>query len=251
VPGLTGVVEVAGSVDPGFYCARLRDGTVKCWGEGGGGALGDGNLAVHRVTVPGPAVVGLSGVVRLAAAPSPSATVGPSGHACAVLSSGKVMCWGANGHQALGSSGPDSAVPVEAVSSAFAGFSDVCTGRSFACALERTGFPVCSADNQSGLLGRGTTSMGGEHSGPYVMGDGAYKALSCGGRTACGIKGDGSLWCWGVVTDPDAPLLVPTKLEPSGVEQVALGDEQSAGGLLSQDRGPGRLLGRQHCGHAR
>jgi alpha-tubulin suppressor-like RCC1 family protein len=224
VPGLNLVGSVAGSLLPNFYCASLAGGTVKCWGHGDGGNLGDGDLSAHVVAVPGPSVAGLIGAVRIAAAPGRTAAGAFSGHACALLSSGKVMCWGAGGLHALGGRSTDSAVPIEPVPTFF-GYDDVCAGKSFVCALERTGFPICWGDNEFGQLGLGTTSTGGEANGTYVEGDGAFKSVSCGGRTACGIKGDGSLWCWGVVTDPKVPLLVPTKLEPSGVEQVSIGDE--------------------------
>lgn len=85
----------------GFTCAVLRSGRVKCWGENYGGQLG--NLAAHygqyglaeRSLTP----VQVSGIT--------TATQVSAGkrHACALLSDGRVKCWGDNGYGQLGDGG--------------------------------------------------------------------------------------------------------------------------------------------------
>ncbi len=67
---------------PGFACARLRSGEVRCWGDNHRAQLGDGTL--QRREQPQP-VAGLSDAIHLS-------IEGDS--ACAVRKNGTVMCWG-------------------------------------------------------------------------------------------------------------------------------------------------------------
>lgn len=105
VTGLTsGVTSVSGD---GTWCALTASGGVECWGNNANGRLGNGST-VPFSTVP-VQVTGLtSGVTSLSA----GGIV-----ACAVTSSGQVMCWGDNTYGGLGIGttgvGTSSSVPVE------------------------------------------------------------------------------------------------------------------------------------------
>jgi hypothetical protein len=103
VPGLSsGVAAVA--VGTSHSCAVMLSGAVKCWGYNVHGQLGDGTTVASQVPVD---VVGLSsGVVALA--------VGDR-HACALLATGAVKCWGDNSTGQLGNLGGGSLVPVDVV----------------------------------------------------------------------------------------------------------------------------------------
>ncbi|MEX0786813.1 MAG: hypothetical protein WD939_09265, partial [Dehalococcoidia bacterium] len=80
---LTGIAAI--SLGGDLSCALLGDRSVMCWGENEHGQLGDGTTS-DRTTATG--VVGLSrGVVAAGAGRN---------HACAVLLSGEVRCWGMN-----------------------------------------------------------------------------------------------------------------------------------------------------------
>jgi alpha-tubulin suppressor-like RCC1 family protein len=87
----------------GHSCAVLVDGTVQCWGDNSGGQLGSGSTSDQPSAVPG-TVKGLSQVVGLSCGDI---------HTCAVVSGGKVYCWGSNdfGQLGYGSSGGDIASP--------------------------------------------------------------------------------------------------------------------------------------------
>lgn len=96
----------------GFTCAVLRSGRIKCWGEKGSGQLG--NLAAHyghygleeRSLTP----VQVSGITN--------ATQVSAGnrHACALLSDGRVKCWGDNSYGQLGDGGTDAnPTPVDVI----------------------------------------------------------------------------------------------------------------------------------------
>jgi alpha-tubulin suppressor-like RCC1 family protein len=66
----------------GHTCAVLADGTVRCWGSGIFGQLGNGDLENSSTPV---AVLGITSASSLA--------VG-SQHSCARLTGGSVRCWG-------------------------------------------------------------------------------------------------------------------------------------------------------------
>ncbi|MEI8257005.1 MAG: RCC1 domain-containing protein, partial [Deltaproteobacteria bacterium] len=86
VQGLTDAVEIASG--DGFDCARLRDGTVRCWGTNESGQLGNGGHGAATIAEP-VTVQGLSGVTGLT-------LLGNT--ACARLADGSVQCWGVVGH---------------------------------------------------------------------------------------------------------------------------------------------------------
>lgn len=80
-PNLAKIDNVAG------HCARIRDGSVRCWAV---------DLRSRVVS----AVAGVAKAARLAAS---------SSHACAVISDGQVVCWGSNRFGALGRGEADGA----------------------------------------------------------------------------------------------------------------------------------------------
>ncbi len=67
-------------------CARLNDGTVRCWGSNADGQLGNGDVMRRDQLIPVP-VMDLNSVVHIALG---------KGHSCAVRNDGTVWCWGAN-----------------------------------------------------------------------------------------------------------------------------------------------------------
>lgn len=84
------------SFSNGVTCARLGDGTARCWGYNARGALGDGTTTNRAAptTVLRPDGAGpLTGVRQI---------VTGGLHTCAVVAGGEVLCWGRNASGQLG-----------------------------------------------------------------------------------------------------------------------------------------------------
>ena len=163
-------------------CAVLWDGTVRCWGEGSSGQVGDGGAA-DRLTPVG--VEDLADAVDVA--------VG-GGHACAALADGTVRCWGEGGSGQLGSGLPlSSSTPVEVV-----GLSDavaVTAGDGHSCALLADGTARCWGAGANGRLGNGSAQSSTVP--VAVEGLEGIGALSAGGAHTCALLDDGTARCWG------------------------------------------------------
>ena len=141
-------------------CALTSSGGVKCWGANGSGQLGAetketcGSATCSTTPVD---VAGLSGAATAIA-------VG-SHHACALLASGGVQCWGNNRYGQLGNgvmSGSNEAQPVpqdvlqEATGTELTDVTAVAAGGLNSCALTSTGEAKCWGWNVYGQLGDGT-----------------------------------------------------------------------------------------------
>ena len=143
---------------------------------------------------------GLSGVTALAVgADAP----GPSGFACALLSSGTVECWGINWDGELGEGtllGPEtcnnlpcSTTPVAV--SGLSGVTGIAAGQRFACALLSGGTVDCWGSSFYGQLGNGTST--GSTTPVAVSGLSGATAISAMGDFACALLPGGTVECWG------------------------------------------------------
>jgi alpha-tubulin suppressor-like RCC1 family protein len=131
------------SAGDGFTCAVTLAQTVKCWGDGNDGQLGNGTFTDSSTPVK---VKGLANVTQVAAGYF---------HACALESNGTVWCWGDNTFGSLGNgSTTDSDVPVQVgVQNA----TYVAAGSGDSCAIaDRPGDLLCWGANNVGQLGTGT-----------------------------------------------------------------------------------------------
>jgi alpha-tubulin suppressor-like RCC1 family protein len=86
---LSSVIAVA--VGEGHTCALTTAGAVECIGYNSNGQLGNGKTSFSATTTWQVAIA--SGAIGVAAGYS---------HTCALMASGKVYCWGANGNGQLG-----------------------------------------------------------------------------------------------------------------------------------------------------
>lgn len=142
---VSGLTSGVGMIDVGFRhaCARMTDGTARCWGYNGYGGLGDGTTTRRTTPV---AVSGLSNVESIDAGYD---------FTCAVLVNETVRCWGLNSSGQLGDNStttrltPVAVVGLTDVTSVSAGYNQT-TARLDDCGERAWG------NNTQGQLGDGT-----------------------------------------------------------------------------------------------
>lgn len=195
-----------------FACAVVEGGTVKCWGRNDFGQLGVGDtrnrgIANNDMGNGLPAVMLGTGL---------AARVVRAGgrHACAILTSGKVKCWGNNADGQLGTGDSSNRGATAASMGDNLPFVNLGTGRwarelavgmHHSCAVLDNNQVKCWGSGQSGALGLGnTTSRGttaasmGDNLPAVSLGSGrTAKRISVGTRFSCAILDDNHLKCWG------------------------------------------------------
>lgn len=181
-------------------CAvRASDNAVFCWGEGAFGKLGDNGTTNN----PTPARVGtLIGATHVMAG---------GGHSCAVLSSGRVSCWGQNNVGQLGLGTTDSTAHTNPSTVRNAdGSADLANVRgSFAAGGDHTcvatieGYAMCWGGNSSLEIGHNDSAT------PVTRPIGVSNVLDAlqvfaGYDHTCALRASGSVSCWG--SNADAQL---------------------------------------------
>jgi alpha-tubulin suppressor-like RCC1 family protein len=238
VVGLSGVRVRALALGSAHTCALVDDGTVRCWGEGRHGRLGNGS------TDDSPTPVEVSGISTA------TAITAGNDHTCALLGDGTVRCWGNNSLGQLGdgtTNGRTTPVAVTVLSGATA----ISAGNAHTCAIVTGGEVRCWGFNAFGGLGDGTTtdsttpvavlrSGTDQSTSPRLAG---VTALSAGGNYTCAIIRDPSdeFVCWGgnssgqlgdgTTTNRSFPVAVSGSTGMNGVIPVAV----SAGNLHTCD----------------
>lgn len=211
----TGTVPVLVSANGNHSCARLEDGSLKCWGENNYGQLGledtvnrgDSNSQGHQMGASLKAVN--LGSNRYATAVS----VG-YWHTCAVLDDGSLKCWGNNEYGQLGQGSAAKSIGGavgemgDRLSPVALGDNEsviaVSAGYTHTCALRADGKVKCFGYNGAGQLGLGDNLNRG--SSPDSMGAdlpavdlGGWKArqISAGTGHTCALLENQTAKCWG------------------------------------------------------
>ena len=183
----------------GHTCALLTSGHVRCWGSADYGALGYGNTIT--TVAMSPAALGnvdVGGTVEKLAA--------GNYHTCALLTTGRVRCWGYGYLGTLGYGSTDNIGDDE--TPAVAGdvnigdlAIDIAAGHAHTCALLQTGAVRCWGRGSDGELGYGNTNNIGDDESPASVGDVSVgegvAALSAGGHHTCALLDSGNVRCWG------------------------------------------------------
>jgi alpha-tubulin suppressor-like RCC1 family protein len=185
-------------------CARMTDGTLRCWGNNFAGELGDSTLNNAPVPVEVMTAVGgppLAGVLDVTAGQA---------HTCALTNDGSVWCWGYNNYGQLGNGDTmvgQLSVPLQIIGPGKA--ATIVAGTSHTCVLNKDATMACWGRNDSGQLGNNIVGPG--NCGATAGSSTAATVLSgCGGMPfssvvapyageshTCTRVTDGTLWCWG------------------------------------------------------
>ncbi|MFK7779585.1 MAG: RCC1 repeat-containing protein, partial [Candidatus Gracilibacteria bacterium] len=174
------------TIGSSYSCLITTSGGVKCWGYNRFGQLGDGTKSNKFLPVD---VVGLnSGVVNI--------FLGMS-HACAILDTGGVKCWGSNSSGQLGdgTKQTDRLIPVD-VSGLNSGVVNMSLGSNNSCALLDNGGIQCWGNNANGQLGNGTTNKSLTPVNVSGLNNGVSN-ISTGYDHSCALLDNGSVKCWG------------------------------------------------------
>ena len=216
--GTTDIIQIdLGSREgASFGCARSRLGHVKCWGYNDVGQLGIGNTTTMGDNEN---EMGLNlPFVSLGANRTATDIAVGYHHACAILDTGNVTCWGKNNYGQLG---------IEITSGIYQSIGDTSTelgenlvrvdlgtgrtavqidaGDYHTCALLDNGNVKCWGWNQHGQLGIGNmTTIGesenqmGDNLDSVDLGTGRTAiSISAGGHMSCAILDTAVLKCWG------------------------------------------------------
>jgi alpha-tubulin suppressor-like RCC1 family protein len=209
----------------GYSCALLNTGGVSCWGTNVNGQLGVG--------VFGGGMLEPSDPIALPAGTTALAVSAGETHACAVLNTGRISCWGANDHGQLGTGNTTPLATPSAPISLPGGVTAtaVSAGGSFTCALLSTAQVSCWGIGDNGILGIGAPGDRNLPSAPLVLPGGATaKAITTGDTHSCAVLSTGQISCWGSNLDgrlgtgdttnamvPSAPIALPNGATASAV----------------------------------
>jgi alpha-tubulin suppressor-like RCC1 family protein len=178
------LVDIA--VGDTFTCGLDTAGAVLCWGQNDQGQLGVGDLDARSTPTP-----------SALAEPIASLSAGAL-HVCAITRGGALWCWGDNAENQLGlddgAMTQDRASPIRVGTDA--DWESVAAGFGHSCGLRHGGALYCwgrNAQSQQGLGPDAPLQTGS----PTFVDPGPWRAISAGLRYSCGIKRDGTLWCWG------------------------------------------------------
>ena len=203
-------------------CAILNDDSVKCWGNGNAGKLGQGNTL--NIGDGGTT----SGTPHLSVADTPAINLGGTAkaisagvdHTCVLLDNDSVKCWG-NGSDGrlgqdntlnIGAGGTTASVADTPAINLGGTAKAISAGASNTCAVLDDDSVKCWGNGTGGKLGQGSQSAYGKAAGAGKgMGDlgpiglgvdsagNSYtaKAISAGREHTCALLNDDSVKCWG------------------------------------------------------
>jgi alpha-tubulin suppressor-like RCC1 family protein len=234
-------------------CGLRQDGTLWCWGHGGSGRRGDATTTETDRTSP-----------RLVLATGE--TAGGSGwndwldvtaggtHTCGLRSGGTGWCWGGGGYGELGYGGAGVQTTPAQVKD-FTDWTSLAAGGEHTCGVRSNGTLWCWGRGAHGRIGNGEAFDAAVWWLDQVLAAGAapdgatwndWIAVTAGEAHTCGLRSNGTLWCWGhggsgrrgdgtLTTDRTTPSQVLAADEPAGGEAwsdwvaVAAGAQHTCG----------------------
>ena len=195
----------------GHTCAILEDDTLRCWGSNDLGRLGHGDTTTRG---DGAGEMGSAlPITELGGSGKVSAVAAGETHSCALLSGGRVKCWGNNssGQLGIGSTTArggatgemgDNLAAVDLGPGRTA--KKVAVGVSHSCAVLDPDTLKCWGKNDRGQLGRGDVDARGDEASemsmltPIDLGpDVVVLDVAAGAVHTCALLKGGQIKCWG------------------------------------------------------
>jgi alpha-tubulin suppressor-like RCC1 family protein len=169
-------------------CAIPADHSLWCWGDNTEGQLGQDDAE----GAPGAELP-----ARVGTASDWLGVAGGQGHSCGVRAPGTMWCWGRN---TAGDTGTNPGLEQVRGPAQVGTFTDwtamLDVGQDSSCGIRADGSLWCWGSNASGQLGVPPESS--PVAAPRQVGtDTDWAQISVEAFSACGVKTDGSLWCWG------------------------------------------------------
>lgn len=171
-----------------------------CWGDAGGGILGDGVTVTNETPTYQTTPIDVSGISSGVAAIANGYM-----HACAVTTAGTALCWGSNPFGNLGDGPRDGRRRgPTGVSGLSSGVAAIAAGWGHTCAVTTLGAALCWGYNVSSALGDGTgghSANGVEVTSLTPVGviglSSGVAAIAAGSEHTCALTTAGSIKCWG------------------------------------------------------
>ncbi len=174
-----------------FGCGVTTAETVKCWGAANVGQVGTG-AQWYWYTLR-----------DTGAGSGPWSSVDTyNRHTCAVRG-GQAVCWGTGAQGQIGNgrsadAGTPQVVDTSAVADPPTGWRRVTAGGQFSCGIDTAGRAWCwGAANRLGTASGQGSSVPVRVDTPAGMAAGTWATIDGGAESTCGIRSEGSLWCWG------------------------------------------------------
>jgi alpha-tubulin suppressor-like RCC1 family protein len=233
-------------------CALRDSGHIYCWGSGAQGRLGNGGTS-DQFTPAQVEVTGVGGEVWT------TVSAGGRRHSCGLRDDGTAWCWGWNTTGQLGSGVTSTEeltpVPVTAASVSGSSWTTVAAGHRHSCGVRDDGTGWCWGWNEYGQIGNGDnldqhapaalSTVGVSGSSWIQLSPAGVNDDDTASRHTCGLRDDGTAWCWGDGTDgrlgtgTSDIVNTPTKLDDgagSGSSWIAIQASYRNGCGLRADR---------------
>lgn len=212
VPPIPEVAEL-GLAAGGAHACAIDDGELFCWGRGRDAPArveGLSELIAVSAGETRSCAVNRAGVATCFEAPdgaletvsSTQAFVSLSGtyeHHCAITRERHLYCWGENEEGQLGQDDlyPGTASPIPLRVGREADWIAVGAGQGHTCGIRAPGTMWCWGRNSEDHLGQGSGAPIQIRRPVQVGREADWTAVSCSQEHSCGLRSDGSLWCWG------------------------------------------------------
>ncbi len=161
----------------GFHaCALESGGAAQCWGNGIGGELGDGTLAIRSTPA------------RVTGGRTFTSIATGNFYTCALTPTGDAYCWGVSGNGNF-------STPTQV--GAGLNFTSISPANSsYTCGRTADGVVYCWGFGTNGQLGNGNTST--QFTPAPVLSGVSFASVSTRGSSACALTSNGQPYCWGV-----------------------------------------------------